>query len=210
MTLAADDHRHGWSADSALADLTMLIVYGGAFVFFTFLQMTSTEDSVFGLLQVQVDTPPSATPSQIQAAYNGTLDRNHLIAFAIALSVQLFLMTLAFPSARALLLSHLKSKLPTSASVGNEAEKMARWQSIIARILIVADILTDFLYVLSGHVVFSGTILGIIPSPNAGGIGILLVGVVYPIAVCGATLFFGNIAFKRLGAFIHRIHANLK
>lgn len=209
--LAADDHRQGWNADDGLTDLFTLILYGGGWVFFTFLQMTSTEDSVFGLLQSSVTIPPQATPQQVADALNGAMDRNHIIAFAIAFSVQLFLTTLAFPTTRALLTAHRKAAVstPHSSSTAHEAAAMAKWQEIVCRVLVGADVLTDFLYVTNGHNVFAGTFLFFIPAINpSGGLGILIVGLVYPLAVCGATVFFGNIAFKRLGSFIHRIRAN--
>lgn len=211
--LAADDHRHGWNADDGFTDLFNLIAYGGGWIFFTFLQMTSTEDSVFGLLQEGVTVPPKATPQQVVDALNGTMDRNHLIGFAIALSVQLFLTMLAFPTTRALLTAHRKAaaSTPHSASTGQEAMAMAKWQQIVCRLLVGADVLTDFLYVINGHNVFAGSLLGVVPwiNPN-GGLGIIVVGLVYPLAVCGATVFFGNIAFKRLGSFFHRVRANTR
>jgi hypothetical protein len=211
QTLQSDDHQHGWNADDGMIDLLTFVAYGGGWIFFTFLQMASTEDSVFGLLQSNVTVVPSSTPQQIQDALNGSLDRNHLIAFAIALSVQLFLTTLAFPATRALLLAHKKTTSPSSASTGSEAAKMARGQRIITQILIAADVLTDFLYATAGHNVFAGTFFWFIPAINPhGGLGVLLVGLVYPIAVCGATIFFGNLAFKRLGSFIHRIKTHMK
>lgn len=209
-TVAADDHRHGWNADDGLVDLLCVLGYGAGWVFFTLQQMASTQDSVFGLLQSNVTIAPNETASEIQAAYNGTLDRNHLIGFAIALSVQLFLTTIAFPSTRALLLAHRKTKTPSSASTGNEAANMARWQKIVTRILISADIITDFYYAISGHNLFAGTFLGFIPALSGSAIGVLLVGLIYPIAICGATIYFGNIAFKRLGSFVYRIRANTR
>jgi hypothetical protein len=216
-TIAADDHRHGWNADDPITDLITFLGYGGLWFFFTFLQMSSTQDAVFGLLQTGFVANPNETSQQIQAAMNGSLDREHLIAIGIALSVQASLMTLAFPVARSLLLAHKNSKLPSSSSTGAEALKLDKWKSTLVTLLVVGDVVTDFLYVLQGHNVFGGSVtlfLFSIPWFSSGmtiqaAAGILLVGIIYPAAIFVATVFFGNIAAKRLGSLIHRLKSSV-
>ena len=101
-TINEDDHRHGLYALSPLALLGLVLVSGGAWFIFSTLQVTSTEQSVFGLLQIGVQLPPNLTATQVMQYVNGQLDRYQTIAFAIGWGVQIALLMLSFPPDNAL------------------------------------------------------------------------------------------------------------
>lgn len=201
--LGQDDHRQGLTAQSPITYLLGAVFFGAAFIFFTMLQITSTQDAVFGFLQISIHTPPGMTGPQLLEFINGTLDRNHTIATAIAWGVQCYLLQLAFPSDRAFLMAHKKYNTGMSKSVSNKALLLAKLKTFVTWTLILGDVITDFMYAAAGHAMVGGMHFFIIPNiTNPGG---LLVALLYPIVICGVTVFFGAEAFHRLDAFLSEL-----
>src|SRR5690242_20938285 len=100
---AADNHEHGLLALSPLALLCLAGVSAVAYYIFSQLQITSTEQTVFSLLQYNVTLNPGMTAQQVVALLHGETDRYQTIAGAIGWSVQIALLFLSFPPDSALL-----------------------------------------------------------------------------------------------------------
>jgi hypothetical protein len=66
-------------------------------------------------------------------------------------------------------------------------------------VLVGGDIVTDMLYVLDGRQVFAGFSF----APN--GFGVLVVAILYPIAICGVTIFCGMELAHRLDKLFSRM-----
>lgn len=155
-----------------------------AFVWFVFcvLQITGTEQAVFGFLQSTITITPQMTAAQLLALQSASTDSNNMIAGAIGWAVQVFLLLASFPS------EHYT------------ASHLARGRKFVMCVLIGADWLTDALYVLRGRSVFDG-FLHFAP----GGFGVLVIAVIYPIAVTGITIFCGIELAHRVDRLISRI-----
>lgn len=197
-TLTVDDHRHGLYANSPIALLVLFLVCLSAFGIFSMLQITSTEQTVFDLLQIGIQIKPNMTGDQVAQIMNGTLGHNQTIADGIGWSVQIALLLLSMPPEHALAMMHRKYNTVASASLARHAEGMAKARQVLMWTLIGGDVITDFYYVIQGHgFTWDGW------HPSFGGTaGVLLVGVIYPIGVCFVTIFVGKYMFSYLDALI--------
>jgi hypothetical protein len=200
----ADEHSMGMRALSPLMLLCLIIVTGIAFWFFTQLQISATEQSVFGLLNLGYTVTPGETADQIQAFAAGSLDRNQTIADAIGWAVQITLMMISFSPDSALLMLHRKFNNGASASLARSAAGIAKLRKWMTVILIGGDILTDFVYVVQGHNLV--VVHGLIPSlSSASAAGVILVGIMYPTAVCFVTVFVGKFLFVFIEALFEHL-----
>ncbi len=202
--MSADDHRLGLHALSPMMLLCLVVVTAIAFWFFTQLQITSTEQSVFGLLQIGVQLQPGMTMHQVQEFMSGNLDRYNTIADAIGWGVQIALLMLSFPPDSALLSLHRKYNKVVSPSLVKAAAgtaKLRRWMMII---LIGGDVVTDFVYVAQGHTLV--TMNGWLPTLSSGSAaGVILVGILYPTAICFVTVFVAKYMFVFLEALFEKV-----
>ena len=204
-SINASHHAHGLYALSPLALLGMLVVCALAFWWFMNSQLASTEQAVFGLLQQSVHVTPEMTQAQVSQILNGAaLEKNQQIATAIAWGVQIAILLLAFPPDVALMLMHRNSNIDPSPSMAVVAERYDKARRFLAWFLIGCEILTDFLFVVSGHELVA--FHGILPNFSASGWGLILVGVLYPAALCFVTVFVG----KYMIAFAHALFAKLR
>lgn len=144
------------------------------FIFFV-IQITGTEQAVYSFLQTSVTVTPQETAGQLLQMQQGTQDANTLIADAIGWSVQLMLLVASFPAEHYI------------------AYHIGRARRYAMYLLIGTDWLTDSLYVLHGRTVFDGFL-----HFASGGLGILIVAIIYPIAITAVTVFAGI-------EFAHRI-----
>jgi hypothetical protein len=151
------------------------------FIFFV-IQITGTEQAVYTFLQTTITVTPQETAGQLLAMQQGSLDSTTLIADAIGWAVQLMLLVASFP-----------------------AEHYTAWHIGRARryammVLIGADWLTDALYVLHGRTVFTS----FLQFAN-GGLAILIVAIIYPIAVTAVTVFAGIEFAHRIDKLVNRL-----
>lgn len=191
-TIPADHHHNGLLATSPVALLFLLAICTAAFVIFSLLQITSTEQTIFDLLQIGVQLQPNLTGDQVQALLTGSLNHNQTIATAIGWAVQFALLMLAMPPEMALAAMHRKYNTVMSFSLAKHAQILAKIRTVLIWTLLVGDVCTDFYYVVAGHqlVVMNGWVPSI-----SGSVGVLLVGVIYPAAVCFVTVFSGKYMF---------------
>jgi hypothetical protein len=194
--LAPDDHRHGLYALSPLTLLVMVAVCAIAYWIFSTLQITSTEQTVYGLLQVGVQLTPSLTGAQVWQYTSGSLDHYQVIAAAIGWSVQIALLILSFPPDSALLRMHRRYNDQVTQSLTMRANVVAKVRTLMMVLLIGGDIATDFWFVASGH-----AFLGL----SGATIGVLLVAVIYPTGICFITIYVGKYLFAYLDALIGRL-----
>lgn len=205
-TISPDDHRHGLYAHSPVALLVLFLVCLIAFTVFSMLQITSTEQTVFDLMQIGTQIKPGLTGDQVAQLLNGSLGHNQTVADGIGWAVQIALMLISMPPEHALAMMHRKYNAVVSASLARHAERMNKARQILTWILIGGDIVTDFYYVIQGHG-FSWD--GWHPS-FTGTAGVLLVGLVYPVAICFVTIFVGKYMFGYLDALIDAVKAPVK
>ncbi|MBA2681798.1 MAG: hypothetical protein H0U76_25810 [Ktedonobacteraceae bacterium] len=158
-------------------------ICGLAWFIFSILQITSTEQAVFHLLQSTFTLKPGMTAQQLLDLQNGSMDQTNLEAAGIGWAVQIFMLLLSFPSEHYI------------------HPALGRLRRFVMIILVGGDIVTDGLYVLAGHQVFSG--FGFAP----GGFGVLIVAVIYPIAICGVTVFCGLELAHRLDRLFSRLRS---
>ena len=204
-TMNASHHAHGLYALSPLALLGMLVPLGIAFWWFMNVQIGSTEQAVFGLLQQSVHVDPAMTQEQVSRILNGaTFDKNQQIAVAIAWGVQIAILLLAFPPDVALMLMHRNSNIDPSPSMAVVAERYDKARRFLTWFLVGCDILTDFLFVVSGHELIA--FHGILPNFSASGWGVIIVGLLYPASICFVTVFVG----KYFIAFAHALIAKVR
>ena len=203
-SMSQDHQAHGLYALTPLALSILMAVTGLAFWIFTNLQISSTEQAVFGLLQQTVHVDPSMTQAQVTALLNGgALEKNQQIAAAIGWGVQIALLLFAFPPDYALLLVHRNNTIDPSPSLARVADRYNKVRKVLTWCLVAAEILTDFAYVVSGHDI---TVMrGILPQISASGWGVLLVGLMYPATICFVTVFVG----KYMIAFAHALFQKL-
>jgi hypothetical protein len=151
------------------------------FIFFV-IQITGTEQAVYAFLQLSITITPQETAGQLLAMQRASLDSSTLIADAIGWSVQLMLLVASFPAEHYV------------------AYHIGRARRFAMIVLIGADWLTDALYVLHGRTVFTG-FLQLAP----GGLGILVIAIIYPIAVTAVTVFAGIEFAHRVDRLISRL-----
>lgn len=200
---STDHHAHGLLADSPLALLALTVLCSIAYFLFSQLQITSTEQTVFNLLQLGVQLKPGLTATQAVDFVNGQLDRYHLIAAGIGWGVQIALTILSFPPDSALLSLHRRYTTHVSASLTRSALTYAKWHRLLMIILIGGDVLTDFWYVAQGHTLITWS--GVLPTITSSAMGVILVGIVYPAAICFVTIFVGKYMFVYLDALYEKL-----
>lgn len=200
-TVHTDSHEHGLLALSPLALLFLVAVCGGAYYVFSQLQITSTEQAVLNMLQYNVQLNPSMTAQQAVDLIHGNLDRYATIAGAIGWGVQIALLFLSFPPDSALLVMHRMHNRAMSTSLVEAAVSYAKVRNYLMGTLIGGDILTDMVYVANGHTLlaFNGWL------PTFPAIGIAVIALVYPAAICFVTVFVGKYFFVFIGALVERI-----
>lgn len=198
-TISADHHHHGLYANSPIALFVLFVICLVAFSIFSLLQITSTEQTVFDLLQIGTQLKPGLTGDQVAQLMNGSLDHNQTIATGIGWAVQIALLLVSMPPEHALAMMHRKYNTVMSASLSRHAERMAKARTILQWILIIGDIITDFYFVVQKHMNFGWD--GWHPSLGDSA-GVLLVGLLYPTAVCFVTIFVGKYMFGYLDALI--------
>jgi hypothetical protein len=176
--LDRDHHLHGWVANVPLALLCLVVLCA--------------------------EVKPGMTALQLSQLLSGNANRYSTIADAIGWSVQIALLTVSFPPDAALLSLHRKYNQVVSASLSRAALAYAKCRRLVLFILIGGDVATDFWYVVQGHslAVWNGSVL-----PDIGGstIGLLIVGIVYPVAICFITVFVGKYLFVYLDALVERL-----
>jgi hypothetical protein len=175
---------HGGEAHtSPLWLLATAIICGVAWFIFSILQITSTQQAVHHMLQSTYTIDPGMTAQQLLDLQNGSKDQTSLIAAGIGWAVQIFMLLLSFPSEHYIY------------------PALKRGRSFVMYVLIGGDVLTDMLYVLDGRQVFSGFSF----APN--GFGVLVVAIIYPIAICGVTVFCGMELAHRIDKLFSRMRA---
>lgn len=196
-----DNHTHGLMALSPLSLLFLVGVCGVAYYIFSSLQITSTEQTVLAMMQYNVTLNPSMTAAQAVEFIHGNLDRYATIAGAIGWGVQIALLFLSFPPDSALLVMHRMHNRAMSPSLVEAAVTYAKVRNYLMGVLIGGDILTDMVYVANGHtlLVFNGWL------PTFPAIGIAVIALVYPAAICFVTVFVGKYLFVFIGALVERI-----
>jgi len=204
-TIDLDHHANGHEALTPIMLLTMLIVCGVAYFIFSQVQITSTEQTILSLLQVTTQLPPAMTVSQVQQFMAGQLDRYTTIADSIGWSVQIALLLLSFPVDSALLMVHRKYAQEASTSLAIGAARIAKWQTFCIRVLVGGDVLTDCYYVFQQHVTVAWN--GLLPFVTGLNAGIVLVGVIYPVAVCFITVFAGKYTLIFLDALLEQFRS---
>lgn len=201
-TLSVDDHRHGLYAHTPISLLGMLILCGAAFAIFELLQITSTEQSVFDILQIGIQLKPGLTGDQAAQLLNGSLNHNQTIASGIGWSVQIALLWMSMPPEYALAMMHRKYNVVVSASLAKHAELVAKTRTALQWVLIGGDVLTDAYYAVQGHVFLAWDTWH--PSIT-GNVAVLLIGVMYPTGVCFVTFFSGKYMFAYLDALLDKL-----
>lgn len=204
-TAGQQQHWHGLYGMTPIALLVMIIICGIALWVFTNLQITGTENSVYGLLQMSTTYPPNATAGQVAQYLNGQLDRNQTIADAIGWGVQIVLWTVTLSPDAALVLIHLKHNDTPQHYLARNAAMLGQIRLVLMWLLIGADISTDFIYVVQGHTLFMMD--GWHPSiVNMAAAGTILVGLMYPAVI----IFINVFVAKYLFAFIEALFSKLR
>lgn len=207
-TTATADHQqhwHGLYGMTPIALLVMIVICSIALWVFTNLQITGTENSVYGLLQLSTTYPPNATAAQVAQFLNGQLSRNQTIADAIGWGVQIVLWTVTLSPDAALVLIHLKHNDTPQHHLARNAALLGKLRLILMWLLIGADILTDFVYVVQGHTLF--VMDGWYPSiAGAAAAGTILAGLMYPAVI----IFINVFVAKYLFAFIEALFSKLR
>lgn len=173
----------GEAHTSPLWLLATAAICGIAWFIFSVLQITSTEQAVYHMLQSTFTITPGMTAQQLLALQNGSMDQTNLTASGIGWAVQIFMLLLSFPSEHYI------------------HPRLERGRRFVMAILVGGDILTDALYVLNGHQVFSG--FGFAP----GGFGVLIAALLYPVAICGVTVFCGMEMAHRIDRLFGRLRS---
>lgn len=202
-TYSNDHHDHGLMALSPLALFMLVILTGVAYWIFTQLQITSTEQSVFGLLQVSTQIQPGMTVGQVASFMSGNIDRYQTIAYAIGWGVQIALLLLAYNPASILMRMHKKYNVDSSPSMSQAASSTAKLRNFMMFVLVGGDILTDFIYVINGHSLLSWA--GIVPSVTSLSAGIIVIAILYPITICFMTIFVGKYFFIYVSGLMHAL-----
>lgn len=198
--MSGDDHANGHVTMTPLMLLSGIVGFGVPFFIFSQIQITSTEQTIFDLLQVTVQAPTGTAQQITQFLASGQMDHNHLIANTIGWSVQVALFLLSIPVAQALLMIHRAHGEQSTASLQRTAQHYVKWQSFCVRVLVGGDVLTDFYFVVKQHIAI--TFNGALPVIVGFDFGVLLVGLIYPIAICFVTVFCGRFAIVCVEAFL--------
>jgi hypothetical protein len=201
-TIEADHHAHGYLALSPLMLLMMIAICAVAYFVFSQLQIAATEQAVLNILQSGEVTQPGLTTEQIQQFMSGELDRYQTIADGIGWSVQLALTLIAFPP-HSLLLSLHRRYNEQGTSVSASATKYFKFRRFCSWALIGGDFTTDFLWVIANHTILTWT--GYIPHITVQSAGVLMVGILYPVAICFVTIFVGRYMFVFLEGLINEL-----
>jgi hypothetical protein len=133
---------------------------------------------------------------------SGELDRYQTIADGIGWSVQIALTLIAFPP-HSLLLSLHRRYNEQGSSVTTTATKYFKFRKFCSWALIGGDFTTDFLWVIQNHTIF--TWQGYIPHITVQAAGVIVVGILYPIAICFVTIFVGRYMFVFLEGLINEL-----
>jgi hypothetical protein len=173
----------GEAHTSPLWLLATAAICGIAWFIFSILQITSTEQAVFHLLQSTYTLQPGMTAQQLLDLQNGSMGQTNLEAAGIGWAVQIFMLLISFPSEHYI------------------TPGLDRARRFVMYVLVGGDIVTDAVYVLSGHQIFNG--FGFAP----GGFGILLVAIIYPIAIAGVTVFCGLELAHRIDRLFGRLRS---
>ena len=144
-TVNASHHILGMVAQSPLILIFLIIGLALAVWIFTQAQITNTEQSVFGLLQVSTQLAPGMTGAQVQQFLNGKMDYYNGIAAIIGWGVQIALLMVSFPPDSALLSLHRRFQGDAAPSLIATALNQEKWRKLLTRLLVGGDILTDFL-----------------------------------------------------------------
>src|SRR5258708_17639593 len=206
-TVNADQqqHWHGLYGMTPIALLVMVVICSVALWVFTNLQITGTENSVYGLLQLSTTYPPNATAAQVAQFLDGQLSRNQTIADAIAWGGQIVLWTVTLSPDAALVLVHLKHNDTPQHHLARNAALLGQLRLVLMWLLIGADVLTDFIYVVQGHTLF--VMDGWHPSiAGAAAAGTILAGLMYPAVI----IFINVFVAKYLFAFIEALFSKLR
>lgn len=197
-TVDQGHHILGLITQSPLILLFLIIGLAIAVWIFTQSQITNTETSVLALLQAGTTITPGMTGRQVQQLMTGQMMGYYTgIAALIGWGVQIALVIMAFPPDSALLSLHRRFNADAAPSLVSSAMNQEKWRTIISRVLVGGDILTDFLYVVRGHTLFSG-FNGMLPQLDW---GVLIIGVMYPAVICFVTVF----CLKYLLAFVEQL-----
>lgn len=197
---------HGLYAMTPFALLVMIAVSSFALYIFTNLQITGTENSVYGLLQLSTSYPASMTASQVQALLAGNLNRDQTIADAIGWGVQIVLWTLTLSPDAALVLVHIKHNDTAEHHLARNAAMLGKLRLILIWLLIGADILTDFFYVVQNHTLF--IMDGWHPSiDGTAAAGTILAGLMYPAVIIFINVYVAKYLFAFLEALFSKLRA---
>ena len=198
-------HWEGLHTMTPLALLAMLVLLAVVVWIFTLLQITGTENAVNGLLQLtSTPVPTSAIAGQPGAYLSGQASTDQTIAGAIGWGIQVVLLTLTLSPDGALVLIHLKHNDVPGQHTARQAVFLGKLRGLLLILLIGADILTDFLYVLQGHTLFVWD--GWHPSlPTTAAAGTLLVGFLYPAVLIFVNVFGTKYLFALVSALAHKL-----
>lgn len=202
-TISADHHAHGYLAMSPLMLLGMTLVCAVAYFVFSQLQIGATEQAVLNILQSGEIVTPGLTGRQISDFMYGRMDRYQIIASAIGWSVQIALTLIAFPANSLLLSLHRRFNSDPGASLTESADKYFKWRRFCTWVLVGGDVLTDFLYVIQDHMTINWS--SFLPDITITNPGVLVIGIVYPVAICFITVFVGKYMFIFLEGLIDEL-----
>ena len=200
--IAADHHAHGYLAMTPLMLLGMTIVCAIAYYAFSQLQIGATEQAVLNILQSGLTITPGLTGRQITDFMYGRMSRDQTIASGIGWSVQIALTLIAFPPNSLLLSVHRRYNDPGT-SLTESATKYFKWRRFCTWALLGGDLLTDFFYVVQDHLSIVWN--GLIPDVNVTSVGALIIGILYPLAICFVTIFVGRYMFIFLEGLIEEL-----
>jgi hypothetical protein len=205
-TVDSSSHVNGGIALTPLMLLSGIIVFGTAFFIISQVQITSTEQTIFDLMASGFRATTDTGAQIGQFISQKDLDHDHLIANTIGWSVQVALFLLSIPVAQALMLVHRVHNSESSASLSATAQKYADGQTFCVRALVGGDVLTDFYFVVRGHVIVTWPSLW--PSVTGFDFGVILVGLIYPVAICFVTVFCGRLFLVCVEVFVikHVLH----
>src|SRR2546421_354847 len=202
-TISADHHAHGYLAMSPLMLLGMVIVCAIAYFVFSQLQIGATEQAVLNIMQSGLTVTPGLTGRQITDFMYGRMNRYETIADAIGWSVQIALTLIAFPPNSLLLSLHRRYNADPGSSLTESATKYFKWRKFCTWALVGGDLLTDFLYVIQDHVIVLWN--GLLPDITVTSAGVLVIGLLYPVAICFVTIFVGRYLFVFLEGLIDEL-----
>jgi hypothetical protein len=202
-TIAPDHHAHGYLAMSPLMLVGMTIVCAVAYFVFSQLQIGATEQAVLNIMQSGEIVTPGLTGRQITDFMYGRMDKYQTIASGIGWSVQIALTLIAFPANSLLLSLHRQFNSDPGPSLTESATKYFKWRKFCTWALVGGDILTDFLYVTQDHVRIDWS--NIIPDITITNPGVLVIGIIYPVAICFVTIFVGKYMFTFLEGLIDEL-----